>query len=112
MHHLLCEVEESQRNEAMKNEKKLIKDRDHKNVEALFDGVNDTTWKQGSKETIDHAMRLPLVLRKSHSEMNGNDLVSLLDNFTDDHSSHTARAACSMWNGWSFFLVCSTQKHT
>ena len=38
----------------------------NKNVEMLFDGKNDTTWKNGSKETMKDASRLSLVLKKSH----------------------------------------------
>ena len=112
---LLHEVEATQQNESMKNEKiKWTEDRDHKNVETIFDGANEMTWKHGIKEIKDCVSRLPHVLKKSHLEMLGSHLTHLFDYFMNEHSS-LVQITCSTCNTshveWlKFLVVCITQK--
>ena len=115
MQYLMHEIQPSQDDESMKNNKiKWIDHADHKNVEKLFNGANDLVWKLGSEEIIDYAKRLPLVLGKSHSETHGNELTSIFEYFMNEHSS-LVKIMCSTckisYLEWlKFLLVCNGQK--
>ena len=109
---LQCPWNEAENDELQDDKKKKPKwreENDYEKVATSFDGAKSEVWDQARTEANDYCNRLPLALKKSHTEIAGNELECLFTFFCK-HSS-LVQIVCSVEHPRQFHLQFLLRPH-